>query len=86
MQIDSSDDFDANMLLNVEGIGVFGDDFSKKIQEEIETWKDLGKLEQQAMKFKPKLDKMQEKVLAKKLQQQEAKKKQKENAILNSPG
>ena len=30
-----ADDFDANMLLNVEGIGVFGDDFSKKIQEEI---------------------------------------------------
>jgi hypothetical protein len=53
---------------------------AQEIQEEIETWKDLGKLEQQAMKFKPKLDKMQEKVLAKKLQQQEAKKKQKENA------
>ena len=53
---------------------------AQEIQEEIETWKDLGKLEQQAMKFKPKLDKMQEKILAKKLQEQEAKKKQKENA------
>ncbi len=53
---------------------------AQEIQEEIETWKDLGKLEQQAMKFKPKLDKMQEKVLAQKLQQQEAKKKQKDNA------
>ena len=36
---------------------------SEDIQEEIEIWKDLGKLEAQANKFKPKLDKMQEKVV-----------------------
>ena len=53
---------------------------AEEIQEEIEVWKDLGKLEQQAAKFKPKLDKMQEKVVAKKLQEQEMKKKQQENA------
>jgi len=35
----------------------------EEIEEEIEIWKDLGKLEQQAAKFKPKLDKMQEKVV-----------------------
>ena len=30
-----ADNFDENMLLNLEGIGIFGDDFSKKIQDEI---------------------------------------------------
>ena len=53
---------------------------AEEVQEEIEIWKDLGKLEQQASKFKPKLDKMQEKVVARKLQEQELKKKQQENA------
>jgi hypothetical protein len=52
----------------------------EEIQEEIEIWKDLGKLEQQANKFKPKLDKMQEKVVAQKLEEQELKKKQQEQA------
>tara|TARA_R110000803_G_scaffold6499_6_gene21131 strand:+ start:2877 stop:4166 length:1290 start_codon:yes stop_codon:yes gene_type:complete len=53
---------------------------AEDIQEEIEIWKDLGKLETQASKFKPKLDKMQEKVVTQKLQEQELKKKQQENA------
>ena len=53
---------------------------AEEVQEEIEIWKDLGKLEQQAAKFKPKLDKMQEKVVSRKLQEQELKKKQQENA------
>ena len=53
---------------------------AEEIQEEIEVWKDLGKLEQQASKFKPKLDKMQEKIVAKKLQEQEMKKKQQDQA------
>ena len=53
---------------------------SEEILEEIEMWKDLGKLEQQASKFKPKLDKMQEKVVAQKLQQQQLKRKQQEQA------
>jgi len=53
---------------------------TEEIAEEIEIWKDLGKLEQQALKFKPKLDKMQEKVVARKLQEQEMKKKQQEQA------
>ena len=51
---------------------------AEDIQEEIEIWKDLGKLETQANKFKPKLDKMQEKVVAQKLEEQELKKKQQE--------
>jgi hypothetical protein len=52
----------------------------EEIVEEIEIWKDLGKLEQQAMKFKPKLDKMQEKVVAQRLQEQELKQKQQAEA------
>lgn len=56
----------------------YGD--AEEIAEEIEIWKDLGKLEAQANKFKPKLDKMQEKVLAKKLEEQEMRKKQQEQA------
>jgi hypothetical protein len=47
----------------------FGDD--NDISEEIETWKDLGKLEQQAAKFKPKLDRMQQQVVERKLAEQE---------------
>jgi len=43
----------------------------EEISEEISTWKDLGKLEQQAMKFKPKLDAMQEQVVQQQLAQQE---------------
>lgn len=52
----------------------------EEIVDEIEIWKDLGKLQQQASKFKPKLDKMQEKIVAQKLQEQELKKKQQEKA------
>lgn len=56
----------------------FGND--DEIKEEIEVWADLGNLEKQASKFKPKLDKMQEKVVARKLQEQEMRKAQQENA------
>jgi len=51
-----------------------------EITEEIELWKDLGKLEQQAAKFKPKLDKMQEKLVARKLEEQEMRRAQQEQA------
>ena len=53
---------------------------AEEINEEIEIWKDLGKLEQQALKFKPKLDKMQEQVVAQQLQEQEMRKAQQEQA------
>ena len=56
---------------------------AEEIAEEIDIWKDLGKLEKQAMKFKPKLDKMQEKVVAKRLQAQQMKKKQQQQASEN---
>jgi hypothetical protein len=63
-----------------EYLGATGYGSSEEIAEEIEIWKDLGKLEKQASKFKPKLDKMQEKVVAKRLQEQEMKKKQQQQA------
>lgn len=56
----------------------FGND--DEISEEISTWKDLGKLEQQAMKFKPKLDAMQESVVQQQLAQQEEMRAQQQEA------
>ena len=66
-----------------EYLGATGYGTREEIEEEIEIWKDLGKLESQAMKFKPKLDKMQEKVVAAKLQEQDMKRKQQEQASQN---
>lgn len=56
----------------------FGDE--EMIEEEIQTWKDLGRLETKAKQFKPKLDKMQEEQVQYQLAQQEARKKQQEEA------
>tara|TARA_R100000322_G_scaffold80605_1_gene50427 strand:- start:208 stop:1536 length:1329 start_codon:yes stop_codon:yes gene_type:complete len=56
---------------------------AEEVNEEIEIWKDLGKLEKQASKFKPKLDKMSEAVVAKKLQEQEMKRAQQQKASEN---
>jgi hypothetical protein len=63
-----------------EYLGATGYGSSDEIAEEIEIWKDLGKLEKQAAKFKPKLDKMQEKIVVKKLEEQDLKRKQQEHA------
>jgi len=63
-----------------EYLGATGYGTAEEIAEEIEIWKDLGKLETQANKFKPKLDKMQEKVVAKKLEEQEIKSQQQQQA------
>ena len=56
----------------------FGD--SEEIQEEIETYKDMGRLEQLANKFKPKLDKMQERVVQQRLAEQEQRRAQQAEA------
>lgn len=56
----------------------FGND--SEIEEEIEEWRDRGDLQAKALKFKPKLDKMQEQVVAQKLAQQEHMRKQQQNA------
>lgn len=53
---------------------------AEEIEEEIDGWRDRGDLESKAIKFKPKLDKMQESVVAKKLAQQEQMKRQQQAA------
>ncbi len=54
----------------------FGND--EDIQEQIEEWVDLGKLESKAGKFKPKLDQMQEQIVQRQVQVQKEKKQQQE--------
>lgn len=53
---------------------------AEEIEEEIDGWRDRGDLEAKALKFKPKLDKMQESVVARKLAQQEQMKRQQQAA------
>lgn len=50
------------------------------IDDDIQTWKDLGKLEQKAKQYKPKLDEMHEEVIAYQIQQQEEFRVQQERA------
>lgn len=47
-----------------------------EIEEEIEAWKDRDELESKAKKFKPKLDAMQEQIVARQIEQQEHMRKQ----------
>ena len=51
-----------------------------EIQEEVETWKDLGTLEKKAKQFKPKLDAMQEQIVQYHVAEQEQRKHQQEAA------
>ena len=51
-----------------------------EIEEELETWKDIGVLEKKAKQFKPKLDAMQEEIVKYHVQEQEQKKQQQEEA------
>ena len=51
---------------------------NEDIEEQIDEWNDLGKLEEKASKFKPKLDKMQETLVQRQLKEQETKRKQQE--------
>ena len=48
----------------------------EEIESEIEEWYDMGRLEAKANQFKPKLDRMQEEIVARKLAEQEHKKEQ----------
>jgi hypothetical protein len=77
--LDPTDEMDQEQIVRsyLRATG-FGND--EDIDEEIVTWKDLGKLEQQANKFKPKLDKMQESIVAQKIAEQEQMKAQQEHA------
>lgn len=48
----------------------------EEIEEEIQDWKDLNRLEQKANQFKPKLDAMQEEIVSRQLAEQEYKRQQ----------
>ncbi len=78
-ELDSSHERGQERII-MEYLSATGYGTQEEINEEIEVWKDLGKLEQQASKFKPKLDKMQEKVVSQKLQEQEMKQAQQAEA------
>ena len=78
-QLDISNERDQEVIIR-DYLRATGYGSAEEIEEEIEVWKDLGKLEQQAHKFKPKLDKMQETVVARKLEEQEMRRKQQEQA------
>jgi hypothetical protein len=53
---------------------------AEEIDEELNTWKDLGQLDKKAKQAKPKLDKMQDEILTQRLQQQEQLRQQEEAA------
>jgi hypothetical protein len=53
---------------------------AEEIEQEIQDWQDLDRLAQKANQFKPKLDAMQEKIVARELAEQEAKKEQQAKA------
>jgi hypothetical protein len=78
-QLDPNDDNDQELIARQYLRATqFGSE--EEIDEEIETWKDLGNLNKKAAQFKPKLDKMQQEVVAYQLQQQEQFKQQQEEA------
>lgn len=52
----------------------------EEIEEEINDWKDMDRLKQKANQFKPKLDRMQEEIVARQLAEQEVKRQQQEEA------
>jgi hypothetical protein len=53
---------------------------AEEIEQEIQDWQDLDRLAQKANQFKPKLDAMQEKIVARELAEQESKKEQQAKA------
>ena len=78
-QLDPADEYDqaeiARQYLYATNFGT-----SEEIESEITDWADLGKLEQKANQFKPKLDRMQEEIVARQLAEQEQRKEQQSEA------
>lgn len=78
-ELDPSDEYDqaeiARQYLYATNFGT-----PEEIEEEINDWKDMDKLGQKANQFKPKLDRMQEEIVARQLAEQEVKKQQQEEA------
>lgn len=78
-QLDPNDEYDqaeiARQYLYATNFGT-----AEEIEEEINDWKDMDRLAQKANQFKPKLDRMQEEIIARQLAEQEYKKEQQEEA------
>lgn len=72
-QLDVSNEYDqaeiARQYLYATGFGT-----PEEIEQEIQDWKDLDRLEQKANQFKPKLDAMQEEIVGRQLAEQEHRK------------
>ena len=81
-ELDPSSETDQELIVKdyLSATG-FGD--IEEIQEEIDSYKDIGRLEQLANKFKPKLDKMQERVVQQKLAEQQERQQQQAEAANN---
>jgi hypothetical protein len=79
VQLDPTNEYDqeeiARQYLYATGFGT-----PEEIEAEIGDWRDLDKLGQKAQQFKPKLDRMQDEIVARQLAEQEAKKEQQERA------
>jgi len=79
IQLDPSNEYDqaeiARQYLYATNFGT-----PEEIESEVQDWNDLGKLEQKANQFKPKLDRMQEEIVARQLAEQEHKKEQQAQA------
>ena len=79
IQLDPSNEYDqaeiARQYLYATNFGT-----AEEIESEVQDWNDLGKLEQKANQFKPKLDRMQEEIVARQLAEQEHKKEQQAHA------
>jgi hypothetical protein len=79
IQLDPNDEYDqaeiARQYLYATRFGT-----AEEIEAEIEDWRDMDKLAQKANQFKPKLDRMQDEIVARQLAEQEARKEQQERA------
>lgn len=81
MELDPSDPSDQEIIVR-QYLSFKGDMTQDEIEDEIATFKDMDRLEQKANQFKPKLEAVREKEVAKKIAQQEQQKQQ-QQAIAN---
>lgn len=78
-QLDVTDNSDQEQIVR-EYLRATNFGNTEEIEEEIDSWKDMGSLESKARKFKPKLDKMQESIVAQRVAQQEQMRKKQQQA------
>ena len=81
LELDPSDPNDQEAIIR-QYLSVKGDLSQDEIEEEIATFKDIGRLEQKANQYKPKLEAIREKEVARRIAEQE-KQKEQQQAIAN---